>query len=81
MVAGQSNRESEPDATMKRDPAEVFREGSRVDAAIQESLRQVRILHKRMGVPLVGSVNGKIISIAPDDIQIDDPSPPAKNGA
>jgi hypothetical protein len=58
---------------MSNDIVAKFRDGKRVEAAIQESLRQVRILHKRMGVPLVGSVDGKLVSIPPEEIVIDDP--------
>jgi hypothetical protein len=43
-----------------------------VRAAVNESLREVRILHKRMGVGLVGWKDGKIVEIPPEEIQIDD---------
>ncbi len=48
-------------------------ESLKVQAAVRNALRQVRILHKKMGVPLVGSVKGKFVSIPPDQIQIDIP--------
>lgn len=48
-------------------------DGAQVDAAVRDSLRQVRILHKRMGVGLVGWKDGKLVEIPPEEIQIDDP--------
>jgi len=42
-----------------------------VQAAVNDSMRNVRILHKRMGVPLVGMLDGKLVSIPPEQIQID----------
>jgi hypothetical protein len=54
-----------------KDPASIFAEGTQVDAAVREALRDVRILHKRMGVPLVGWKNGELVEIPPDQIEID----------
>ena len=55
-----------------KDPVEIFAEGTQVDAGIRKSMRDVRILHKRMGVPLVGWKNGKLVKVPPEEIQIDD---------
>jgi hypothetical protein len=54
-----------------KDPARIFAEGTQVDAAIRDAMRDVRMLHKRMGVPLVGWKDGKRIEIPPDQIVID----------
>jgi hypothetical protein len=51
---------------------ERFADTALVTAAVNDSLRQVRILHKKMGVPLVGMRNGRVVEIAPEQIQIDD---------
>ena len=67
-----TNSRNGTNGNLKKNPRKIFADGVLVDAAIQESLRDVRILHKKMGVPLVGSRNGKIISIPPEEIQIDD---------
>ncbi len=53
-------------------PASGHFDGARVDAAVRKSMRNVRILHKRMGVGLVGWKDGKIVEIPPEEIQIDD---------
>jgi hypothetical protein len=57
-----------------KDPFEIFRDGSTIDAAMNEAMRRVRILHKRMGVSLVGCVDGQIVRIPPEEIAIDDPA-------
>ena len=54
-------------------PRQIFAEGTLVEAAIRDSMRDVRTLHKKMGVPLVGVVDGKLVAIPPEEIQIDDP--------
>jgi hypothetical protein len=68
-----TNGHNGTNGNLKKNPRKIFADGVLVDAAIQESLRNVRILHKKMGVALVGSKNGKIISIPPEEIQIDEP--------
>jgi len=71
MVADSTNGAAGSGKTLKKNPAQIFTEGTEVDAGVRESLRQVRILHKKMGVPLVGSVDGKLVSIPPEQIEID----------
>jgi hypothetical protein len=75
MVAHPANNPAKPNDEIITDPVQIFREGTRVEAGIQDSMRQVRILHKKMGVPLVGWLDGKMVSIPPEEIQID--APPA----
>ena len=50
---------------------ERFADTEAVMAAVNDSMRNVRILHKRMGVGLVGTKDGKLVEIPPEDIQID----------
>lgn len=54
-----------------KDPALIFADRKQVDAAVREAMRDVRILHKRMGVPLVGWKDGKRIEIPAEQIEID----------
>ena len=51
---------------------ERFTDTPAVTAAVNDSMRNVRILHKRMGVGLVGSKDGKLVEIPPEEIQIDE---------
>ncbi|MGN6369457.1 MAG: hypothetical protein ACTHN5_14455 [Phycisphaerae bacterium] len=75
MVAG-SKSAAHGSQTELTDPAAAFTDGTLVDAAIRDSLEQVRILHKKMGVPLVGSIDGKLVEISPEKIEI---SPESKS--
>ena len=72
MVAGQPNG-TRGNELVKRDPVEVFREGTLVKAGVRDALRDVRILHKRMGVAMVGMVDGKLVTVPPEDIVVDPP--------
>jgi hypothetical protein len=81
MANSASNSRNGANGDVKENPQQIFADGKRVEAAVRKSLRNVRILHKKMGVPLVGSRNGKIVSIPPEEIQIDDPpETPTKTG-
>ena len=72
MVAGQPNG-TRGNELVKRDPVEVFREGTLVKAGVRDALRDVGILHKRMGVAMVGMVDGKLVTVPPEDIVVDPP--------
>lgn len=47
---------------------ERFADTAAVKAAVSDSMRNVRILHKRMGVGLVGWKDGKLVEIPPEEI-------------
>jgi hypothetical protein len=73
----------DPNGDLGADPKvknvrEKFADTAAVMAAVDDSMRNVRILHKRMGVGLVGWKDGKMVEIPPEEIQIDDP-PPAES--
>jgi hypothetical protein len=72
MANGKSNGKKGTNGNMKS-VRERFADRVAVQAAVNDSMRKVRILHKKMGVPLVGVVNGKRVEIPPEEIQIDDP--------
>ena len=81
MVSHRKDNGTEPNDSLSKDPVQLFREGKRVEAAVRESLRQVRILHKKMGVPLVGWRDGQMVSIPPEEIEIDEPGGAADHAA
>jgi hypothetical protein len=56
----------------------ICREGTLIDQAVANAARDARLLHKRMGVPLVVWQDGKIVEIPPEEIVVDLPAPPAK---
>jgi hypothetical protein len=59
---------------------ERFADTALVMAGVNDSMRQVRILHKKMGVPLVGRRGGRMVEIPPEEIEID-PAPAKQPGA
>ncbi len=67
----QRSNSQNPETRRMKAPREF--DGGRVDAAVREAMRNVRILRKRMGMSLVGWKDGKIVKIPPEEIQIDDP--------
>jgi hypothetical protein len=72
MANGKTNGKKGPNGNMKT-VRERFANRAAVQAAVNDSMRNVRILHKKMGVPLVGVVDGKRVEIPAEEIQIDDP--------
>ena len=55
---------------------ELLADTDRVTEAVREAGREARLLHKKMGVPLVVWQDGKVVEIPPEEIVID--YPPAK---
>ena len=76
MAQSSTNGRKSSEGNLKKGPRELFADSARVQAAVNDAMRDVRLLHKRMGVGLVGWKDGKIVEIPPEEIQIDD-APPA----
>jgi hypothetical protein len=72
MADSPSNGQNGRNAPLNADALRVFLDGKRIEKAVRESLRDVRILHKKMGVGLVGSESGRIIEVPAEQIQIDE---------
>jgi hypothetical protein len=53
----------------------ICREGTLIDEAVEMAARDARLLHKRMGVPLVVWQDGKVVEIPPEEIVVDLPPP------
>ena len=51
-------------------------ESDAVEAAIQESVREALLTHKRLGLPVVTWQDGKVAWIPADQIPVDDTSTP-----
>ena len=65
-----------------RDITSIFREGSRIDAAICRAARQARLAIKREGLPLPVWRDGKTVWIPPQEIEIpDEEAVPAAEGS
>ncbi|MDG3002485.1 hypothetical protein [Paludisphaera mucosa] len=54
----------------KVDIGKAFEEGDLIDEAIDEAARDAAILHKKLGLPLVGWRNGQVVHIAPEEIDV-----------
>ena len=56
---------------MKREPADIdrlFEEGTEIDKAIEEAVRQAILRHKKLGESIVICRDGKILELGPDEI-------------
>lgn len=53
----------------------LMRDGTRIDAAMSEAVRQAALRHKQLGFPLVVWRDGQVVEIPPDEIVIPEPEP------
>ena len=51
---------------------ELFEDGRAIDEALREAARDARRFHKAMGNPMATLIDGKVVWVQPEDIQIDD---------
>lgn len=56
-----------------RDISAVFDEGAPIDEALRQAVREEMLRHKKLGLPVVEYVDGKIIWVPSDEIQVDEP--------
>lgn len=60
------------------DIGQTIREGTLVDEAIRKAIRDALLMHKRMGDPVVGWKDGKVVWIPADQIDVEEEgAPPA----
>ena len=55
------------------DVDQICREGTAIDRAVEQAARDARLLHKKMGVPLVVWRDGQVVEIPPEEIVVDYP--------
>jgi hypothetical protein len=55
--------------------AEMVAEAEAVERAVQESVREAMLEHKRLGLPAVGWRDGRVVWVPPEEIPIDPPPP------
>lgn len=48
------------------DIGEIFRQGTRIDEAMNEAVRQAVEAHRREGLPLVVWENGRVVKVDPN---------------
>jgi hypothetical protein len=56
----------------KRTIAEIFDDDEAIDRALADAVRNALRRHKLLGNPVAGWRDGRVVWIAPEDIQIDD---------
>lgn len=56
----------------KRDISAIFDEGSAVDEAMRKEWQRAVRRHRRLGIPLLVSENGRIVELDPFEVEIPD---------
>ncbi len=60
------------------DIGKTIREGTLVDEAIRRAVRDAMLVHKKLGDPVVGWKDGKVVWIPADQIEVEEEgAPPA----
>ena len=60
---------------------ELFEDGRAIDEALKEAARDARRLHKALGNPMATWVDGQVVWVRAEDINIDDDSAQEPNPA
>lgn len=63
----------------KKDIHDLFLEGTPIDKALRQGVRDALIRHKKLGNSIVVWRDGKIVHIPPDEIQLPDEEAPPKS--
>ena len=50
--------------------------GKELENILREAGRQARIMHKKLGHPIVSWQDGKVVIIPPEEIPVEDEEPP-----
>jgi hypothetical protein len=58
-----------------KDIRAIFREGSKIDAAIRRAARNALLAHKREGLPVPAWKDGQVVWIPPEEIVVPDEEP------
>ena len=61
---------SNPEPTI----AELFEDGHAIDEALREAARDARRFHKAIGNPMATWLDGRVVWVQPEDIQVDEES-------
>ncbi len=59
---------------VKKDIGKLFKDREGMDRALAEAVRQALLQHKRMGNPVATWRDGKVVWIAPEDIDVSEES-------
>ena len=50
----------------------IIREGTLVDEAIRKAIRDAMLMHRKLGHPVVGWKDGKVVWVPADQIEVED---------
>ena len=59
-----------------KDIDQIFEDGTAIDQAVSDAVRDALLFHKRMGNPIATWRDGKVVWIPPEQIEVDDPAAP-----
>ena len=65
------------DKEREKSIAEIFDEGTAIDRALEEAVRQALRRHKKLGNPIVIYKDGKVVWVPPEEIPVDERSLPS----
>ena len=54
------------------DIGRTIREGTLVDEAVRKATREALLMHKKLGQPVVGWKDGKVVWITADEIEVEE---------
>jgi hypothetical protein len=62
--------------------ARTLRDGDAIDRAFAAAYRDTVLRHRQLGAPLVGWVDGRVVEVSADDVELPavDDLPPTSNG-
>lgn len=58
----------------------MFADGHEIDQALRDGVQEALWRHKQLGQRVVGTVDGKLIWLSPEEIPVTEPPPPLANG-
>lgn len=61
------------------DIGRIIREGTLVDEAIRKAIRDAMLMHKKLGDPVVGWKDGKVVWIPADQIEVEEERAPVND--
>lgn len=61
-----------PTARAKPDIAAIFADGRQIDEALRKVARAARLMHKKLGHPIVVWENDRVVWIPPEEITVED---------
>jgi hypothetical protein len=55
---------------LKKDIGKIIAEGTQIDEAVKQAVKEAVLKHKQAGNPIVGMKDGQMVWIKPDEIAV-----------